>query len=65
MTLLLHDLRHYSRAKGDARRVSLTRQQLAGIFLRLTTFLLLCGTLAGAIALKTAIYVSRLTHGAG
>ena len=62
MTLLLHEQRHPSHAKGDARRVSLARHQLAGIFLRLITFLLLCGTLAGAIALKTAIYVSRLTH---
>ncbi|WP_024516931.1 hypothetical protein [Bradyrhizobium sp. Tv2a-2] len=65
MTLLLNDRHHSFGAKVDARRGRLIRKRLAGICFRVLTFLFLCGALAGVIALKTAIYVSRLPLGTG
>jgi hypothetical protein len=65
MTLLLHERHHPFRTTRDSNRKRLSRKRLTEICLGALTVLLFSSALAGVIALKTAIYVSRLPLGAG
>lgn len=70
MILLSHDPDHSLRTSvhRDIRRWGLTQKQLATAkrqCLCALTLLIFAGALAGAIALKTALYIARFSFGAG